>query len=696
VKLLCLLSLSCLGALASGLTQPRFLARRDYPSAPGYVAVADVNGDGIPDVVSSSGTGVHTLLGNGNGTFRVGPTTNPGGVLGGQIVAIDLNGDGFADLIIPLGDGIEVCFGNGDGTFQSGVLYGPGGGQYLTVGDFNGDGVTDVAVPSDGGVYLFLGKGGGVFSTGVLIPVSSTTDGNLAAADLNGDGNLDLAVALRHTPNDGFAVLFGNGDGTFQSPVYHSGPSSTWVATSDLTGNGHTDVVITAGGTAYIYLNNGHGIFSAPSTTPLPGPEFAIGDVNRDGIPDLVSDQGYVAIGVGNATFAPLVYYPVEGTDLGDNYFNVVLADLHKNGVTDIVAGEQGATSVLLNTGKGAFSDGEFTSVPGSGNCAAAADFNGDGKPDLAVPTTAGVVILLGTGKASAPYTTGTTIPLSGPGCPISGDVNGDGIPDILLGANSLGGVGVYLGNGAGTFALASVIPVGPATNLVLGDFNGDGIMDFADSSNELAIGNGDGTFQPPVPIIANPPTGFGWIAAGDVNNDGYTDLLATEDINSVPGAGFYVLLNNKTGSFTLTTVKDGRFPFSIMLADLDGDGNLDAVNTEFGLGTASVYLGNGQGGFNLIQKNIPFPFGDGNVFPAQIGDVNGDGIPDLLLPSTDSITIALGTGKGTFLTGPTVGAGPGEGQILLESLHGRSTGFPDLVAPDASGGVWVLLNFTK
>jgi len=75
---------------------------------------------------------------------------------------------------------------------------------------------------------------------------------------------------------------------------------------------------------------------------------------------------------------------------------------------------------------------------------------------------------------------------------------------------------------------------------------------------------------------------------------------------------------------------------------------------------------------------------------------VNGDGIPDLVLAADGSIGIALGTGKGTFEKPFVVGAGPGEGQILLESLHGQSAGLPDLVAPDTSGAVWVLLNLTK
>jgi hypothetical protein len=429
-------------------------------------------------------------------------------------------------------------------------------------------------------------------------------------------------------------------------------------------------------------------------TASLPGDEFAIGDVNGDGIPDLVSSSGYVALGLGEAKFAPPVFYPVESSGTS---VNVVLADLHKKGLTDIVAGQNLAVTVLLNHGNGTFEDGGWTSVPGSSNCGAAADFNGDGKSDLAVLTSQGITVLLGTGNGSAPYTIGPSFTVSGAACPITADLNGDGIPDLLLGANGLGGVGAYLRNGDGTFDLAWVIPVGPANNIVVGDFNHDGKLDFADSSGEMALGNGDGTFQAPVAIPMTPTVGgFTWIAAGDLNNDGWTDLVATNPNYGI--SAIYVLLNNQTGGFDDYTIKNTAAPASVMLADLNNDGNLDAVieQSANSPNLAAIYLGNGKGGFTLASATVPFPGPD--AVPMQIGDVNGDGIPDLILPSDGSIGIALGMGNGTFLTPIVIGAGPAEGQIFLQNLHGQSpnAGLPDLLAPDASGGVMVLLNLTK
>jgi hypothetical protein len=700
MRIAVLLSVLCCGALAAAATikQPTFFGRRDYGFLTPFVTVAEVNGDKIPDMITVGGNTIQTWFGNGLGAFATGPRLLTQWMFIVNAVPVDLNGDGETDLVIAgqaqlPAYGIGVCFGNGDGTFQQPVLYPIGGTGYTTtgvaLGDFNGDGILDAVIGGETGIWLFTGKGGGVFNTGVLLtPSISGLRDNIVTADFNGDGYLDLAAAT----DSGFVVLFGNGNGTFQAPVSYTAASlPVWIATSDLNRDGHLDIAIAApeANSVYIYLNNGKGRFSAPSVVPLICNQIAIGDVNGDGIPDLVSSLGYVSFGLGKAKFAPAVYYPVETSEPSQN---VVLADLRKKGLTDILFGENFAVSVLLNSGKGTFEDGVWTAVPGAGNCGAAADFNGDGKPDLAVPTSTGITILLGTGNASAPYTIGPSIAISGGAtCPITGDLNGDGIPDLVVGANGLGGVGAYLGNGDGTFTLAGVIPMSPGF-LVLADFKHDGILDVADSSNQFALGNGDGTFQAVLPILASPPPdGFTWIAAGDVNNDGWTDILAVQ--SEYAYSNLYVILNNQKGGFRpATTIPVTGGAESVMAADLNGDGNLDAVvQTQ---DNAQVYLGNGQGGFTLSTA-LGYPGSD--TLPAEIGDVNGDGIPDILLPSDGSVGITLGKGDGTFPTYFTVGVGPAEGQILLQNLHGQTKpGLPDLVEPDGSGGVTVLINLTK
>ncbi|HEY9073629.1 MAG TPA: VCBS repeat-containing protein, partial [Desulfobaccales bacterium] len=337
-----------------------------------------------------------------------------------------------------------------------------------------------------------------------------------------------------------------------------------------------------------MYYNNGAGSFSGPRYVNLPVTCcIALGDVNGDGIPDLVSNTGYVAFGTASGVFKKAVSYPIDAA-LGSE--NVVLADLRNDGLTDIVFDSQGSISVLLNQGKAGVEDGLWTSVTDGAGCGASADFNLDGKPDLAVNNTLGVSILLGTGKASAPFTTGTTIALPNAACLITGDLNGDGIPDLLVPAN--GTVNAYLGNGDGTFDLKSTVATPSGGYVALGDFNHDGKLDFATSGNLLALGKGDGTFQAPVPFVPNPPvSGFSAIATGDINNDGWTDMVLTND--SVPIVNLTVLLNNQQGGFTQAPTNFGGETYQVILADLNKDGNLDLVLG----GGAAIYFGNGQGG---------------------------------------------------------------------------------------------------
>jgi hypothetical protein len=122
-----------------------------------------------------------------------------------------------------------------------------------------------------------------------------------------------------------------------------------------------------------------------------------------------------------------------------------------------------------------------------------------------------------------------------------------------LEGASSLGGVGVYMNNGKGEFELASVVPLSPANIMVLADFNHDGLLDIATSFNQLAFGKGKGQFESPVAIWDDPPPlGFVGIAAGDFNNDGWTDLMAVQ--GEYCCGAYFVMLNNHQGGFNVTT----------------------------------------------------------------------------------------------------------------------------------------------
>ncbi len=695
------MSLTCwLGSAGvSSAAAPKFLARRDYPASTTALAVADMNGDGIPDFVSDS----NVWFGNGNGTFRQGPLPGCSIPNISAVVPTDLNGDGKVDLVLSgqfanYSYGIAVCYGNGDGTFQTEVEYQAGTETWLggaVVGDFNGDGIPDVEAEGNGGVWLFTGKGGGIFNVGVLTPLTGSLDsaGRIAAADFNGDGKLDLVL----TTNTGFAVLLGNGNATFQPPeLFTTAAQPTYIAAGDLNSDGHPDIVA-VDGSSYVnlYFGNGKGGFYGPTFVYLPGGTgVTIGDVNGDGVPDLVNGSVEIAFGKGHGTFDLPVYYPVYA--IADSRTGPALAALTSNGRTDIVTGGE-AVSVLLNTGEGHYQDGLLTPVPGGAVCGVAADYNGDGKPDLAVCTSQGITVFLGTGKANAPYTIGPSILLTSTYSVLTGDLNGDGTADLLVSVQGPGGAGgtvmAYLGNGDGTFTLKSSTIISGTTfwsvALALGDFNGDGKLDFAVAGNLLALGNGDGTFQPPSPFVPNPQSYFTNIAAGDLNGDGYSDIVLTNLFDNY----FYVLINNQHGGFTQSVI-DNYSPGQVVFADLNGDGKLDAAIGENGFGGVYIYLGDGHG--NLTYKETVSSLGNiSDVF--SVADVNGDGIPDLLLTGGD-IAICFGKGGGGFESPLYIGAGPSPASVLAQNLHGQPSllGLPDIVVPDASEGVVVLINKTK
>ena len=334
------------------------------------VAVADVNGDGKPDIVVTNGNGVGVLLGNGDGTFQPVVIYASGLNFADSVAVADVNGDGKRDIVVAGGTPtgmVGVLLGNGDGTFQTAVTYNSGGYSTISVAvaDVSGDGKPDIVVAStcasssncapNGTVGVLLGNGDGTFQTAVTYASGGYYTTSMAVADVSGDGKPDIVVAnscasSSNCANGTVGVLLGNGDGTFQAVVIsdsggHEANSVSSVAVADVNGDGKPDIAVTSGeDTVGVLLGNGDGTFQTAVTYASGGyytTSVAVADVNGDGKPDLVVANGYntapgsvdVLLGNGDGTFQKAGSY----NSRGNGAYSVAVADVNGDGKPDIV-----------------------------------------------------------------------------------------------------------------------------------------------------------------------------------------------------------------------------------------------------------------------------------------------------------------------------------------------------------------------
>ncbi|WP_109488638.1 FG-GAP-like repeat-containing protein [Occallatibacter savannae] len=269
---------------------------------PDGIAIADFNSDGVADlaVTSVDQNEVIILLGNGDGTFNAGPIL-PTSATPQSIATADFDGDGLADLAVVNGSNASIFLGKGDGTFKPSITVASVGSSPvgLGVGDFNRDGIPDLAVVDtlqSAPVRMFLGNGDGTFTAGANYAITGDSPVGICVGDFNSDGFLDLAVTnYSNASRDAIAILLGNGDGSFKTPVFYAGSGLSYrtVAIADFNGDGIPDLVAAQfwSGPGSIFIGNGNGTFqtAAPiaASVPFSSGYVAVADYNGDGIPDL-------------------------------------------------------------------------------------------------------------------------------------------------------------------------------------------------------------------------------------------------------------------------------------------------------------------------------------------------------------------------------------------------------------------------
>ena len=601
-----------LAGTATGSLRARvFSAVRTYPTgaAPSAAIMRDFNGDGLVDIATANSASgdISILLGRRNGTFQPAITLATDGA--SALTAGDLDGDGVLDLAVTTTDAAEVKLfhGQGDGTFEAaGTVRVGARAEGLELADFNGDGLLDLVVASageqrrTGEVAVLPGNGDGTFGAARTYD-ANTNPVQVVVADLNGDGELDVAVANSHL-TAGLTILLGNGDGTFLELNSDVISLATNISAGDLNNDGELDLVTTnsSSGTSIVLLGNGDGTFTKGDvinsgyflslTTQL-------ADLNRDGNLDLIGGGSVDGIGVflgdGEGHFGPPTIYAVGSLFAG-------LGDFNLDHAVDVVA----AGSHFVGVGLG----------------------NGDGT--LAAPVESQVQSYV---NYIAP-----------------GDFNGDGIPDVALGGAETF-IDIALGDGVGGYVdqerlLPSVIP----HDLLAGDFDEDGNLDLAAAgwTAEVAVyhGNGDGTFDPrkistPLPSIAAAE------AAADFNGDGHLDLAL-----AATNAQMIIAFGEGDGTFQLgNSYESGDGSEAILVLDANGDGQPDVAIANTSSNTISCFLGQPDGTFQAgVTTSLTQP-----AYLAT-ADFNRDGKADLIVGGT-STQLFLSQGDGTFVAAATI-----------------------------------------
>jgi hypothetical protein len=604
---------------------------------PSALLVGDVDGDGIADLVCITQVGTNSAVtvfhGDGHGNFQQ-TTSSQVPYLGGpgtEYLA-DLDGDGLLDLVLSGQNGsatasnIEWLRNTGGGNFPAAVtLATMNAATYFSIGDLNGDGKPDIVYSTQNSqsgpfvVYTLLNQGSGQFSDSPT-PGLNGIGGLTNVIDFNLDGIPDLVVQVVQ-PNTLLQLYSfkGNGDGSFQqvSSVTISPPGVYQLVVGDFDHDGYPDLVGTDGETEpshILYLfGNGKGDFTPQQVVGPMGVAIAGGDINGDGLPDVaVADRfSFVSVALGQAgrqfpsaiALTPQVSItPYAGDINGDGLLDIyiggadiqgtvfqnegndsfqlaaltdstsfMVADLTGKGVVDLIGVSDAGLVIWPNNGTFGFSTSPIT-LPALNGPIMVADMDGDGHPDI---VGSGQIFY---GNGDYQFTPVTT-PDVFTGPYVIGDFNGDGKLDIATGGATL----LNEGNRTFTVVPTDVLPLENGAVAVVADFNGDGKDDVAVSLGDeqsvgIYYGQSGGSFY--LATELNTGEVVGGLAVGDFNNDGHIDVA----VGLILAQQAAILFNNGNGQFSRSFFASGAFTISMTAADLNHRGKTDLIFANFEL----------------------------------------------------------------------------------------------------------------
>jgi hypothetical protein len=664
---------------------------------------ADVNGDGRPDLVVGSGNGTFLLLNTGatgvSGSQFKPPWKSTRSF--GFVDVADFDNDGVPEII-----GMDKSTGNlrvqtfhvvadtlqplGSTLVAAGIRSLP---PCLVLADVTGDGLKDVVVGYDladdecgyVGIYILSNYFLGIFTTSVdafaMGPGKSAPVGNyMTVAPLNGDASLDIATVASCTNE--LYIRMGHPGATFDPVVTVSLPhAADRVCSGDLDGDGDTDLVTIA--------------------YPPTNPAF------------LMSRSICVLKNNGDGTFAIPVLY--GGLPLRSD---ALLEDVNLDGRLDLVSAPSGgfintdkwhALTILVNDGSGGFPSGRGSAISQHSYRQVVADFNGDGKPDVASSGASEVTI--GFGNGAGTFTPGPSFAVTRPTTLAAGDINRDGKMDLLVQSGDQfvdHSFGRYQGNGDGTFTKVGVTFGGLLYPRSIADVTRDGIPDIVASDGgqniQVYVQNTFGFFTPSQFATSNSAP---WdIAIGDWTRDGFPDIAVASDL------GIYAHASTGLGTWgTGIPLWGARFT-GVCISDFNRDGYPDLagrLDTSGASGPDGIQIFlNGPGGLqpgtlSSIQSTV-----EKRGLYLDTWDANIDGIPDLITsgmptasyaPPFNTADVLLGNGNGAFglRTSYAIGGFIDKTATTLTTSGPRVTagdvnrdGIPDLMAglqttPDSS-----------